>query len=78
MNFVMPIPKSLSKRKRESLAGTGHNKRPDLDNLVKAALDAANGVMIEDDSRIWKLIASKEYGECPSVQITIWNHDGGD
>lgn len=35
--------------------------KPDLDNLIKAFLDAANGVLYEDDAQIVSLQAEKIY-----------------
>lgn len=71
MEFVMPIPQSLSKKKQSELVAAPHTKKPDLDNLVKAVLDALNGVAYMDDSRISNINASKEYGREPSVWIGI-------
>ncbi len=63
--FVMPMPKSWSKRKREMHNGMPHTQRPDLDNLVKALLDAVH----VDDSHIWKLTAEKRWGEVGAIII---------
>lgn len=76
MEFVMPIPQSLSKKKQTELVATPHTKKPDLDNLVKAVLDALNGVAFVDDSRISNINASKEYGREPSVWIGIHRVNG--
>lgn len=40
VTFVVPFPKSYSKKKRESLLGQPHEQRPDLDNYIKAFQDA--------------------------------------
>ena len=71
MEFVMPIPKSLSRKQRSALMGKEHTKKPDLDNLIKAVLDALNGVAYEDDSKICRIIAGKIYGLDPAVPVTI-------
>ena len=71
MLFVMPIPKSVSKKKHEELLGERHTKKPDLDNLVKAVLDGLNGTAFEDDSRIHRIMAIKEYGDDPRVVVTL-------
>ena len=34
-------------------------KKPDLDNLVKAVKDAANGILYVDDAQVWCCDASK-------------------
>ena len=73
LTFYLPIPRSWSKKRRmKALEGeilpTG---RPDLDNLVKAVLDALLGVLIEDDRQIVSLIAAKFYGALPGVEIVL-------
>ena len=55
IRFYIPTPPSYSKRKAESLWGKPHQQRPDLDNFVKAVLDAPK----QDDSHIWYLSVSK-------------------
>ena len=37
-----PVPKSVSKKKAEAMAGTFHVNRPDSDNIAKAILDSGN------------------------------------
>src|SRR5215813_9909405 len=49
MTFGMPRPKSLPKKILEPL------KRPDLDKLVRAVLDALKGVLYRDDSQVVEL-----------------------
>lgn len=69
-----PIPKSYSKRLKESLPGAPYTKKPDADNIVKAVLDALNGVAYEDDSKVCSIFCSRHYTEDPigysSVTIT--------
>ena len=38
-----------------------HDRKPDLDNLVKAVKDALKGVCWQDDSQVCILVASKNY-----------------
>lgn len=64
--FFVPRPKSL---RRTDVLPT---KRPDLDKLERACLDAMTGVMYRDDSQVTTLVASKRYGiEATGVRITI-------
>ena len=70
-----PIPKSFSKRRREA-AGRGELRpitKPDLDNYVKAAKDALNGVVWRDDSQIVDYIEpfGKYYSERPRIEIVV-------
>jgi crossover junction endodeoxyribonuclease RusA len=46
-------------------------KRPDIDKLCRAVLDALTGVAYEDDQQVTKLTAVKEYGETEGVTIRI-------
>lgn len=57
------IPKSYSKKKRESLKGTYVMSRPDLDNYYKAILDSLSNVFYSDDSCICSLSGSKKYSD---------------
>ena len=67
------IPKATSKKKRElMLQGfIRPTKRPDLDNVVKACLDALNGIAYYDDSQIVELSVAKEYSEEPRTELYI-------
>ena len=40
--FFMPMPKSWSKKMRKEMEGQLHKQTPDLDNMLKALLDAMN------------------------------------
>ena len=70
VTFIFEVPKSWSKRKKESALEqyTPHTSRPDLDNLVKC-LDALNGLAFKDDSQIASLTADKYYG--PSAMMIL-------
>ena len=60
-----PVPKSYSKKMRSECV-TGLIKptvKPDIDNVVKAALDAMNGVVYADDKQVFEVIVSKRYTE---------------
>lgn len=46
-------------------------KRPDLDNTVKAALDAFNTVVFRDDAQVVEIIARKTYSSQPCVIVTV-------
>lgn len=70
----LPIPASWSK-KRQRLAEEGEihpEKRPDLDNFVKAGIDGCNKVVFRDDSLIVDLRAVKVYSTRPRLVITVW------
>lgn len=45
--------------------------RPDGDNVLKAVLDAGNGILWADDAMCVRLSVEKRYGAVPSVRIEI-------
>jgi crossover junction endodeoxyribonuclease RusA len=69
LDLTLPRPKSAPKR------STPHAvKRPDVDKLARAILDAITGIIVRDDSQIVDLHATKrlaELGETPGVAITV-------
>ncbi len=67
---TFPIPKSYRGLKR-SMAESGRllpGKKPDIDNLVKLAADALNGIVYADDAQVCRLVAEKKYG----TQEQLW------
>jgi Holliday junction resolvase RusA-like endonuclease len=71
--FVLPTPKSASKKRLES----GLVKGADLDNYVKFANDCMTGVILEDDSCIVKSTEEKIYGEVPETRIYLEEANSG-
>lgn len=51
ITFVIPMPKSWSKKRKDLMGFTPHTQTPDLDNYLKALLDAH----MSDDSGIHTL-----------------------
>jgi len=50
----------------------GDKRRCDIDNLIKAVLDALNGVVWEDDEQIIELLAYKNHNKSrPRVDIEV-------
>ena len=70
-----PVPHSWSKKRKA--AASWHASRPDLDNVVKAVLDALNGVAYKDDARVVGLHSLKVYSDNPGVLVEI-SRMGGD
>ena len=62
---------SLSKKKKNALYGSEHNKKPDLDNLLKMIIDRMSGIFYKDDNVIYEIHARKEYAEVSGIEITI-------
>jgi Holliday junction resolvase RusA-like endonuclease len=67
------IPRSATKRfAAAARAGTALPvKRPDLDNIVKAALDALNTVVFRDDAQVVEIVARKTYSDQPCLIVTV-------
>lgn len=65
VTFFLPMPPSWSKKKRKEMDGRAHQQKPDIDNLVKALLDA----VFDDDSHVYFVRAEKYWSESGSFQI---------
>lgn len=48
------------------------DKRPDLDNYIKALLDASNGILFKDDGQVAAMSAQKLYSLDPRIEIEIY------
>lgn len=61
-------------RKREPVPRRPHAQRPDAENVAKAVLDAATGVVWLDDSQVAELEIRKiigAQGEAPRVEVVV-------
>lgn len=63
--FVIPMPKSWSKKKKESMVDQYHQQTPDIDNLFKALADA----IFESDADICDVRISKIWGNEGKIRI---------
>ena len=71
LTFTLPRPKSARAR---SLTYAAAAKKPDLDKLIRAVLDALTGVWLRDDSQVVLVLASKQVAkpeERPGVLIEL-------
>jgi Holliday junction resolvase RusA-like endonuclease len=66
VTFVLPLPKSWSKKKKEEYHGKPHESKPDLDNLIKALQDC---VLVEDSHIHTYLNCRKIWGYEGSIII---------
>ena len=64
--FEIPMPRTWSKKKRLAKDGTPHQQRPDIDNLLKAVLDA----FFEEDKFVYHVTASKIWKVKGSIFIS--------
>jgi crossover junction endodeoxyribonuclease RusA len=74
--FVMPRPKGHygAKGILPRCADMPHTKKPDLDKLVRAILDALTGVAYVDDAQVRWLSGEKRYageGEHPGALVKV-------
>jgi len=69
----LPIPMSYSKKRSEAcLNGSEHpTKKPDIDNVAKAFLDAMNGIVYKDDTQVVQLHVNKVYAKESGVDVLI-------
>ena len=63
--FCMPMPKSWSKKKKDKMISMPHEQTPDVDNILKALMDA----VYDDDSVISDIRASKMWSETGAIVI---------
>lgn len=69
LTFVLPRPKSTPKRRTPAAV-----KRPDIDKLSRACLDALSGTCFVDDAQVVSLCSYKrlaQIGETPGVHIRV-------
>lgn len=60
VSFYLSRPKRLI-HKTKHMTECYTDKKPDIENLVKAVMDGLNGVAYHDDSQVVELIARKKY-----------------
>jgi Holliday junction resolvase RusA-like endonuclease len=64
--FYIAIPESWSKKKKARMFMQPHDQKPDIDNLIKAVMDALK----PEDKAIWKVSAEKRWNTYGAVEIT--------
>jgi len=65
VTFCLPMPQSWSKKKRDAMRGQPHQQKPDIDNLLKALLDA----IFDEDERVWSISCSKKWADEGSIIV---------
>lgn len=65
ITFYLPMPPSWSARKRQEKAGTEHDQKPDIDNLLKGFMDAFKS----EDKHVAIVYASKFWAESGSIEL---------
>lgn len=71
--FYLPLPKSASKKKLESMQGQWHIYKPDSSNLLKFVEDVATTICYNDDCIIAKQSIEKIYddGNGPRTEFIL-------
>ena len=63
--FGLPMPRTWSKKKKETMQGRAHQQKPDIDNLLKGIMDA----FLTDDSKVWDGRCTKIWEKTGSITI---------
>jgi len=73
LEFVRSYPNNLPKKEasREKRLREALVRKPDLDNLCKAAIDGIKGIILKDDTVVTRLSAEKRFGPEPMTVIKI-------
>ena len=73
LHIRVSIPQSYSKKRSEAcLSGAERPaKKPDIDNIAKAFLDAMNGTVYLDDTQVVELNIKKIYSAVTGVDVAI-------
>lgn len=59
------------RQKAAHLGVLKNTQKPDVDNLVKIAQDAVNGIVFTDDAQIFEMSVRKEYGDQPRIELSV-------
>jgi Holliday junction resolvase RusA-like endonuclease len=63
--FWMPMPPSWSKEKQRGHDGSAHEQTPDIDNLLKALLEA----LFHEDKIVWSVWPEKRWSSRPGIEV---------
>lgn len=69
--FERELPKSWSRSKKAGLRGQPITSGADIDNQVKAILDALNGIVWEDDVQVSDISVSRRWAMAHAFRINI-------
>ena len=75
MTFYIYPPKRIAEAKKKRLELESEaiyvDKRPDIDNYIKAVLDCSNEILFKDDGQVAALSSQKLYSLNPRIEIEI-------
>ena len=69
LEFHLKAPQRLFRL--TDVAVEPHLKKPDVDKLARAILDALTGVLYADDSQVVSLTVGKAYSRDPRVEVAV-------
>lgn len=72
ITFFIPMPKSWGKKKRAEMNMQPHQQVPDVDNLLKAALDAVH----KQDCAVWSIWTEKRWSDYGAIVINNIDEPG--
>lgn len=67
ITFYLPMPQSWSKKKKEKMCMKPHQQKPDIDNLLKAWMDA----LYRNDQVIWSVTMEKRWFEKGAIEVRL-------
>lgn len=73
--FYIPMAKSWTKKKKTSLLDKPHNIKPDVDNLLKTVMDAANDHIWIDDGQVYEIVTKKTFSSEAKIMINVIEFD---
>lgn len=65
ITFYLPMPPSWSNKKRMATLGAPHDQKPDIDNLVKAFMDAFKS----EDKHVYRVTAAKYWSDVGAIEL---------
>ena len=68
-----PVPSRARKAEREAMLSgqVPVRDKPDLDNVLKAVMDALNSTAYQDDRQVTHINAARVYSEDPRIEIDL-------
>lgn len=71
IEFLFNPPASWSNKKRLAMIGQYKRTKPDIDNLIKTVLDAANKHLWKDDNQIVEVRSFKKYADESKIVMSV-------
>lgn len=72
IHVYLPYPNASKRTLAKMVSGAiKPDKKPDIDNYIKSALDGINNIVITDDKLVWAVHAYKAYRSKPALRIEV-------